>query len=361
MSMIGDKQIKFTNIMGQGRINQLGGMFINGRPLPHHIRIKIIDLAKNGIKPCHISRQLKVSHGAVSKILNRFAETGSVSPGQVGGASRLRLSIQAVEKQIDRIMDENPQYVPNDIRRSLIDSNICSHDNAPTISSIKRLFKSKEFRKSSSVPVESENTTSQKLSFGIDHILSNDTISYISRKRTYDASSTLLEKNMSSNSEIKRNRTSFTPQQLKILENLFTLNTYPDGEEREKVSKITNLSEEKIMTWFSNRRARCRKNISINTSEHEFLANPLLSNSTDYSPLSSSCGMPLTMTSNNNNIFKTNCPGNYLTTITTNNHLSNATLVTPYFNFPTTNDHQKIPEILPFINFGKSTFTPVSF
>ena len=25
---------------GQGRVNQLGGVFINGRPLPNHIRLK---------------------------------------------------------------------------------------------------------------------------------------------------------------------------------------------------------------------------------------------------------------------------------------------------------------------------------
>jgi len=26
---------------GQGRVNQLGGVFINGRPLPNHVRLKV--------------------------------------------------------------------------------------------------------------------------------------------------------------------------------------------------------------------------------------------------------------------------------------------------------------------------------
>lgn len=50
----------------------------------------------------------------------------------------------------------------------------------------------------------------------------------------------------------RRNRTSFSAEQLEVLEAAFTANTYPDQEEREQIAAKTGLSEDKIMvTQFS--------------------------------------------------------------------------------------------------------------
>ncbi|TMS34761.1 hypothetical protein L596_002287 [Steinernema carpocapsae] len=280
-----ESPITFTNIMGQGRVNQLGGVFINGRPLPHPTRVQIIEMAKHGVKPCQISRQLKVSHGAVSKILNRYAETGSVSPGQIGGNPRSRLSIQSVEKHILQIKEENPGICANDIRELLIEQLVCSRQNAPTVSSINRHLRSRGLTKSTSTCLSSSSFSSSssssavsssssssilcdagtpkkpRLNHSIEHILG---ISLEESKCSTSLSSD-DESGGSCSNEFRRNRTSFTTKQLETLENAFKLNSYPDATERENIAKSTNLNEDKIMTWFSNRRARNRKNFNVST------------------------------------------------------------------------------------------------
>jgi paired box protein 3/7 len=113
-----NKQKKILNfkITGQGRVNQLGGVFINGRPLPNHIRLKIVELAAAGVRPCVISRQLRVSHGCVSKILNRYQETGSIRAGVLGG-TRPKPSLHPdIQRRVQSYRMENPGIFSWEVR-----------------------------------------------------------------------------------------------------------------------------------------------------------------------------------------------------------------------------------------------------
>ncbi|XP_061923189.1 paired box protein Pax-3-like [Entelurus aequoreus] len=100
--------LEVSTPLGQGRVNQLGGVFINGRPLPNHIRHKIVEMAHHGIRPCVISRQLRVSHGCVSKILCRYQETGSIRPGAIGGSKPKQVTTPDVDRRIEDYKRENP-------------------------------------------------------------------------------------------------------------------------------------------------------------------------------------------------------------------------------------------------------------
>ncbi|KAI1720321.1 Paired box domain-containing protein [Ditylenchus destructor] len=339
----GSASISFTSILGQGRVNQLGGLFINGKPLPHETRVRIIELATKGIKPCDISRDLRVSHGAVSKILNRYNETGSISPGQIGGNPRSRLSIQAVEKHIALLKKSDPEITAKDICSALVDRGICDRHNAPSISSINRHLRSRGLKRrnrsansdgsncgtpneisseGSSTPqpkyrcvkeevsTDAEQLTCRRLNHSIDNILGTSTdenksngerSSSSNRSSIYspsdeennnasvsmtlknDMSKTACENSLNS-AECRRNRTSFTQEQLRIMEAAFSDNMYPTNEEKEKIMAKTNLDEDKIITWFSNRRARNRKLFSTNghllAEQHNFgTPNPPIANS----------------------------------------------------------------------------------
>lgn len=76
-------------------------------------------MAAAGIRPCVISRQLRVSHGCVSKILNRYQETGSIRPGVIGG-SKPRVATIEVESRIEQLKKEQPGIFSWEIRDRLI-------------------------------------------------------------------------------------------------------------------------------------------------------------------------------------------------------------------------------------------------
>ncbi|XP_025994815.1 uncharacterized protein LOC105193032 isoform X1 [Solenopsis invicta] len=149
---------------GQAGVNQLGGVFVNGRPLPDCVRQRIVQLAMVGVRPCDISRQLLVSHGCVSKILTRFYETGSIRPGSIGGSKTKgnsgiyaarrftqqksekieemeQVATPTVVKKILRMKQEQPTMFAWEIREQLARQGACDPQSLPSVSSVNRILR----------------------------------------------------------------------------------------------------------------------------------------------------------------------------------------------------------------------------
>ncbi|KAG8454956.1 hypothetical protein GDO86_001249, partial [Hymenochirus boettgeri] len=132
----------FLCFAGHGGVNQLGGVFVNGRPLPDVVRQRIVELAHQGVRPCDISRQLRVSHGCVSKILGRYYETGSIKPGVIGG-SKPKVATPKVVEKIAEYKRQNPTMFAWEIRDRLLAERVCDNDTVPSVSSINRIIRTK--------------------------------------------------------------------------------------------------------------------------------------------------------------------------------------------------------------------------
>lgn len=210
--------------------------------------MQIIQMASQGTRPCAISRKLRVSHGCVSKILQRYSETGSIKPGSIGG-SKPKSTNPIIEAKMDQYRAEFPNILCYEIRRRLMDENVCDQNNVPSVSAI-----AKYLRKKSSTSGENDGPNNSKSDASTEE--HND--SY----ENQDSESFLANKNLANVISITHNRrlrTSFTNAQIELLESVFKHTHYPDANLREDISSNTGLNDNKIQIWFSNRRAKWRK------------------------------------------------------------------------------------------------------
>ncbi|MEQ2278721.1 Paired box protein Pax-2-B [Ameca splendens] len=240
----------FTAMHRHGGVNQLGGVFVNGRPLPDVVRQRIVELAHQGVRPCDISRQLRVSHGCVSKILGRYYETGSIKPGVIGGSKPKVATPKVVEKIAD-YKRQNPTMFAWEIRDRLLAEGICDNDTVPSVSSINRIIRTKVQQPFHPSPDGSSlstpghtivpNTASPPVtsasndpagSYSINGILGIPRSNGEKRKRDDDGSDG-SGPNSDSQGSVESLRKhlradAFTQQQLEALDRVFERPSYPD-------------------------------------------------------------------------------------------------------------------------------------
>ncbi|XP_069317763.1 paired box protein Pax-4 [Eulemur rufifrons] len=223
---------------GISSVNQLGGLFVNGRPLPLDTRQQIVQLAVSGMRPCDISRSLKVSNGCVSKILGRYYRTGALEPKGIGG-SKPRLATPPVVARIAQLKGECPALFAWEIQRQLCAEGLCTQDKTPSVSSINRVLRT--LQEDQGLPWAQLRSPAV-----LAPALPTPQSGFEAPRGPHPGTG-------------HRNRTIFSPGQAEALEKEFQRGQYPDSVARGKLAAATSLPEDTVRVWFSNRRAKWRR------------------------------------------------------------------------------------------------------
>uniref|UniRef100_A0A3Q3VU34 Paired box 4 n=1 Tax=Mola mola TaxID=94237 RepID=A0A3Q3VU34_MOLML len=206
-----------------------------------------------GIEESGTNCVFQVSNGCVSKILSRYRRTGLLEPRSIGG-SRPRILTPGVISTIIRCKRENPSIFAWEIRKLLEAARQCKASKVPSVSSINRILRKIHVDGGPMCLTPRATMTSGQKASG------TETAPPSPRSRAQRWSE--VEPGKCLNPTKYHSARSLTCTSLP-LESEFSQSQYADMYTREKLSAQTRLPEDTIKVWFSNRRAKWRREAKL--------------------------------------------------------------------------------------------------